>query len=257
MMKKLFLNDKFILLLIILYSIIVFISGFNIDEIYVNILTVIDYIITILFVIEAYIKIKEFSFKIYFSSNWNKFDFIVVLLSIPSLFLFFNDNIDISFLLTFRILRTFKSFRFLKFIPGIDQLIHGIGRAMKASILVLVGFSIYIFIISIFSFYLFKNISIEYFGDPLLSMYSIFKIFTMEGWFEIPEMLSKNLTEIQSFFTYCYFIFILLTGGIFGLSLVNSIFVDAMLSDNNDELERKIDILTNKINNFIDENTTF
>ena len=32
---------------------------------------------------------------------------------------------------------------------------------------------------------------------------------------------------------------ILITGGIFGLSLVNSIFVDAMVADNNDEIEKK------------------
>jgi len=44
-----------------------------------------------------------------------------------------------------------------------------------------------------------------------------------------------------------YFIFVVLTGGIFGLSLVNSIFVDSMVSDNNDELEKKIDSLDSKI----------
>lgn len=43
-------------------------------------------------------------------------------------------------------------------------------------------------------------------------------------------------------------------GGIIGLSLVNSVFVDAMVSDNNDELNKeverlhkKIDVLTEKI----------
>jgi voltage-gated sodium channel len=32
------------------------------------------------------------------------------------------------------------------------------------------------------------------------------------------------------------------------LSIVNSIFVDAMVSDNNDELEKKIDSIDSKIN---------
>jgi voltage-gated sodium channel len=54
--------------------------------------------------------------------------------------------------------------------------------------------------------------------------------------------------------TKIYFVLILLTGGIFGLSLVNSIFVDAMVSDNNDELENKIDSLEKKIDNLIDNN---
>jgi voltage-gated sodium channel len=54
-----------------------------------------------------------------------------------------------------------------------------------------------------------------------------------------------------------YFAILLLGGGILGLSLVNSIFVDAMVSDNTDELEKqvsqlseKIDILTQKIDDF-------
>jgi voltage-gated sodium channel len=52
---------------------------------------------------------------------------------------------------------------------------------------------------------------------------------------------------LASFFTYIYFIFVVLSGGILGLSLVNSIFVDAMVSDNNDELEKKIERLELKI----------
>ena len=53
-----------------------------------------------------------------------------------------------------------------------------------------------------------------------------------------------------------YFVLILILGGIIGLSLVNSIFVDAMVSDNNDELEdevkklnEKIDLLTEELRN--------
>lgn len=46
---------------------------------------------------------------------------------------------------------------------------------------------------------------------------------------------------------------ILITGGIFGLSLVNSIFVDAMVQDNNDELEKKVDLLNKKIDRLLDD----
>lgn len=38
-----------------------------------------------------------------------------------------------------------------------------------------------------------------------------------------------------------YFCLILILGCIIGMSLLNSIFVDAMVSDNNDSLEEKID----------------
>lgn len=148
-------------------------------------------------------------------------------------------------------MRVFKSFRFLKFIPGIEHLIKGIQRALKASIIVLIGFVIYIFVIGIFSFYLFKEVSPEYFGNPLISLYSIFKIFTVEGWYEIPEQLTLSLSSTMSFFMYMYFIFVVISGGILGLSLVNSIFVDAMVSDNNDELEKKIELIDKKIDKLL------
>ena len=253
MIKKLFLNEKIILILILLNSVTIFVSGFEIAPNNRFILSLTDNLITGLFIAEIIVKFQEFGIKNYFKSIWNKFDFILVALSFPTLIAFIG-NLEItsfSFLLVFRVMRVFKSFRFLKFIPGIEHLVKGIRRALKASVVVLIGFVIYIFIIGIFSFYLFKEISPEYFGNPLKSLYSIFKIFTVEGWYEIPEQLTGGLSATTSFFTYMYFIFVVTSGGIFGLSLVNSIFVDAMVSDNNDELENKIDLLDQKIDKLL------
>jgi voltage-gated sodium channel len=243
-------------MLILLNAVLIFISGFEQSETNRIILKILDNTITGLFIVELIVKFREYGLKKYFSSNWNKFDFLLIALSVPA-FISFILNVEttsVSFLLVFRVMRVFKSFRFLKFIPGIEDLIKGIHRALKASVIVLIGFAIYIFIIGIFSFYLFKSSAPEYFSNPMTSLYSIFKIFTVEGWFEIPEKITKGYSEIASFFTYFYFIFILLTGGIFGLSLVNSIFVDAMVSDNNDELEKKIDNLDKKITELITKN---
>ncbi len=256
MIKKLLLNDKFILILILLNAVTIFISGFEISPDNRFILLLVDNLVTGLFIAELIVKFGEFGIKGYFKSNWRKFDFVLISLSIPSL-ISFVGNIEItsfSFLLVFRVMRIFKTFRFLKFIPGIDHLIKGIGRALKASIVVLIGFTVYIFIIGIFSFYLFKDVSPVYFGNPLNSLYSIFKIFTIEGWYEIPEQIAQSLSSTTSVFTYIYFIFVVISGGIFGLSLVNSIFVDAMVSDNNDELEKKIDILNKKIDELLIKN---
>jgi voltage-gated sodium channel len=253
MFKRLFLNDKFILILILLNAVTIFLSGFEMSFSNKYLLSLTDNLITALFIVELVVKFRELGIRNYFKSNWNKFDFILIALSFPTLFAFIT-NLEItsfSFVLVFRVMRVFKSFRFLKFIPGIEHLVKGIQRALKASIIVIIGFAVYIFIIGIFSFYMFKEISPEYFGNPINSLYSIFKIFTVEGWYEIPEQLTASLSSTLSFFTYLYFIFVVITGGIFGLSLVNSIFVDAMVSDNNDNLEKKIDELNNKIDRLI------
>ena len=249
MLRKLFLNDKFILWLILINSAILFLGGYYSSEKHKLILSLMDNLITALFILELAIKFKEFGIKCYFNSNWNKLDFILIIISIPALisFIFSLNVLDFSFLLVFRIMRVFKAFRFFKFIPNVGELVAGVQRALKSSVFILIGFFIYIFIIGTLSFYLFNGSNSEYYSNPMISLYSTFKIFTIEGWFEIPEQITINYGKVGSFFTYLYFIFVVLTGGIFGLSLVNSIFVDSMVSDNNDELEIKIDELNSKV----------
>lgn len=253
MIKKLFLKDSFILGLIVINSCILFIGGYSLSPNSNLVLSIIDHTITFLFIIEMVIKYNEYGFKNYCKSSWNKLDFVLVILSTPSLitFLLNIDIIDFSFLLVFRIFRVFKAFRFIKFIPNIGELLNGVQRALKASVFVLIGFIIYIYIIAILSFYLYQNSTADYFSTPLIALYSTFKLFTIEGWYEIPEQITLGYTNIATFFSYIYFIFIVMTGGIFGLSLVNSIFVDSMMSDNNDDLETKIDNLDSKISELI------
>jgi voltage-gated sodium channel len=249
MIKKIFLSDNFILGLIALNTLIIFLGGYSFSQHNSFLIALADSIITGLFIIELIVKLNSYGFRGYYSSYWNKLDFVLIIISVPSFILFiFNFNIiDLSFLLVFRVLRVFKLMRFLKFIPNINQLIDGLHRALKTSVFVLIGFVAYIFIIGNLSFHLFNHSGSEYFSNPLISLYSTFKIFTIEGWFEIPEQVIENFNNVTSFFIYLYFIIIVLTGGIFGLSLVNSIFVDAMVSDNNDDLEKKIDNLEIKV----------
>ncbi|WP_319502147.1 ion transporter [uncultured Draconibacterium sp.] len=253
MIKKLFLNDRFILLLIVINTVVLIIAGYSLPGHLHTLISILDNAVTVLFIVELLIKVNEFGFKSYLKSNWNKLDFVLVLLALPALFtmVFGVQLFDVSYLLVFRILRVFKVFRFFKFIPNVGELVNGIQRALKASVFVFAGFVIYILIIGIFSFYLFKDAHSGYFEDPLMSLYSIFKIFTVEGWSEIPEKVVEGYSAVSMSLTYLYFIFVVLSGGIFGLSLVNSIFVDSMVSDNNDDLEKKVDDLNSKVSEIL------
>lgn len=251
--KKLFLKDKFILALILINAVILFLGGYLTTDSQKLAFVVADNTLTSLFIIELIIKFNEFGIKGYFKSGWNRLDFILIIVSVPALISFvLNIQVfDVSFLLVFRIFRVFKAFRFFKFIPNVGKLMADVKRALSTSLFILTGFIIYIFIIGTLSFYLFQNNKTEFFTTPLMSLYSTFKIFTIEGWYEIPEQISASYSSLATFFTYLYFIFVVVTGGIIGLSLVNSIFVDSMLSDNTDDIENKIDILDNKLNELI------
>ena len=251
--KKLFLNERFIFLIILLNSAIIFVEGFSFDVAKKFWFDLLDHGFTSIFIVELLVKLNEYGIKGYFKSNWNKFDFILValaLLSIASLFLE-ASVLKLDFLLAFRTMRVFKFFRFIRFIPKIDKVIDGVLRASKASIIIIVAFLIFNFIISVVSCFLFRNIAPEYFSNPLVSFYSIFKVFTIEGWYEIPDEMTVDSSPVMAFLIRVFFIIILFFGGIFGLSLVNSIFVDAMVSDNNVDLENEIKTLHTKIDKLI------
>ena len=251
--KRLFLKDRFILGLIFINALILFLGGYLTTDFQRLAFVVADNVLTTLFIIELVIKFNEYGVRNYFSSGWNRLDFILIIVSVPALISFvFNIQIfDVSFLLVFRIFRVFKAFRFFKFIPNVGKLLTDVKRALNTSLFILTGFTIYIFIVGTLSFYLFQNTNSDYFSSPLMSLFSIFKIFSIDGWSEIPEQVSANYSSIVTFFTYLYFVFVVISGGIVGLSLVNSIFVDSMLSDNTDDIENKIDTLDNKINELI------
>lgn len=237
--KKLFLEDHIILWLIAANALLIFIAE-SIPGI--DWMDYLENLFTIVFIIEAIVKIRHWGLKRYFSDGWNRFDFIVVLLSLPSLgTLFFASHlIQGNIFLSLRIFRVFKTFRLFKFLPDADNFVVSIKRALKASYIVLLGFFIMIFIVSIISTSMYKNIAPEYFDNPITSFYTIFQVFSVEGWYEIPNFIAERSSGTIAFLTKFYFSVLLFVGGIIGFSLVNSIFVDAMVSDNNDDLEEEV-----------------
>lgn len=253
--KNLLLNDKTIIGLILLNAFIIFLKGFEISFRLDYALLQLDNIITVIFVFELYIKIKIEGFRNFSKSRWNIFEAILIISAFPTLLVWILNlsMLQLDFLLVFRILRIFKLFRLIRYVPNIDGLISGVKRALRASLVVLLGFFIFIFIFSMLSHQLFKEITPELFGSPLDAVYVVFQVFTVEGWNEIPIIISENSSPLTSSLVKFYFSAILLTGGILGLSIMNSIFVDAMTSDNNDELEKKIVRLESKIDALINQ----
>ena len=102
---------------------------------------------------------------------------------------------------------------------------------------------------------LFRDIDPEHFDNPAVAAYSIFKVFTIEGWYEIPEGLEESARsngKVEDLRTFSiavrvFFIAAVFVGGILGLSLANAVFVDEMIMDNTVELEQKVDELTREV----------
>jgi voltage-gated sodium channel len=220
----------------------------------------IDYVCVIFFLAEALIKISGEGWSRYWANGWNKFDFTVVVLSLPALLGPFLDVSQFAFVLILRLGRLFRLFRVLRFIPNLDHLVTGVRRALRASIGVFLALVLINLILAVMATLLFRDLDPEHFGDPISSGYSIFQVFTVEGWNDIAERIEERAESNSSVNanllvagTRAFFVAAVLIGGILGLSLANAVFVDEMMMDNTEALERKVDSLTEEIRRLRDD----
>ena len=247
-LHKLFLNDRFILSVILLNSCIIYAQVAGYEPTYI---TVLDMLCTFIFLFEMIAKHRELGFRGYWRDGWNKLDGTLVILSLPSVVALFipNGMASLSILLIFRLLRVLRFFRVLHFFPNFSKVVQGFRNAMRESYAILLSFLVIIVIFGLINCSLFREADPEHFQTPLRSIYAVFQICTVEGWYEIPNTVASyyGASTVAAEFVRIYFCFLLIIGGIIGMSFINSIFVDAMVADNNDEVLSKLDTMQQSI----------
>lgn len=252
MLNRIFLKERNVLFAIVVNTIVIFIMyfpRFRGDLVF----EWIDHFFILFFLLEAIVKIRHLGKKGYFASSWNIFDFILVIGSLPSLLMAFFPAWDTSLIIILRIFRLVRIMRFIRFVPDVAKVVKGLGRAMKASVFVFIALLILDLLLAVITCHFYGNLLPEYFGDPLISAYSVFQLFTIEGWNEIPALIAVKMDNpLLAGLTRFYFALVVFTGGIMGMSLANAVFVDEMTMDNNQELEDKIDVLEAKIDRLLE-----
>ena len=153
--------------------------------------SVVDYACVVLFLAEAAIKIG-LERRRYFASAWNRFDFAVVVLSLPVLLSPWIDLQAFAAVLLLRLGRLFRLFHLFHFIPNVDRMMSGVRRSLRASVGVLIALCILLFILSLGAHFLFGQFAPEHFGDPFIAIYSVFRVFTVEGWYELPDAIAQS-----------------------------------------------------------------
>ncbi len=120
-----------------LNALILFLDAFpELHQRYGQRLEAVDYFCITYFLFEALIKIGVLGFPEYWRNHWNKFDFCVVLASLPLLlnpFIDFNTN-AFAVITLLRLGRFLRFIRVMRFIPNSDHIWRGIVRALKASV---------------------------------------------------------------------------------------------------------------------------
>lgn len=255
-------NERTILGVILLNAFVLFLDAFGVLHDRAGwLLGWVDVACVGYFVIEAILKMRYQGLRRYFTEGWDLFDFSIVLFSLPSLF----SGAPALFTLL-RLLRLLRFLRLLEFIPNIHRLLQGGKRALKASIGIFILVFCYLFIFGLSAHYMFgaQTMTGEHgsqvllypeFSDPLISMYTMFKIFTIEGWYEMSDRIAEHSTGVKAHLIRLYFICAVSFGGIVILSLLNAVFVDEMshdialrTEDEVEEISEDVDAIDVKLN---------
>lgn len=253
---NLWIAEKTVVLFIIINAIALFLDSFpSLNSATHGILTTVDEGCTFFFLVEIFFKVYAMgSFRAYWRDNWNRFDFIVVILSLPSLVIFFFDFKALSAFLVLRLSRLFKFFRLLRFTPHGMMIWEGIIRSLKASVSIFLALFLLNFLFAMGATILFGELVPEYFGNPIISAYSMFKVFTIEGWYDVPDMIyERSGYAAWGISIRIYYMVAVMIGGILGLSLANAVFVDEMTADNTNQVENMVENLAQEFHQFKEE----
>ena len=195
------------------------ITTYDLSSFTKNIINMLDYFITIFFLVEILIRfIGEPNKKNFFKSGWNIFDTLIVLISlipIPS---------SSSYLLL-RLLRVFRVLRIISIIPElkliIEALIGSVKRVFYVSLLLFIILYIYATIGSI----LFSNDIPHRWNDLGVSMITLFQVLTLSSW----EQVMLPLQEVY-WWAWIYFFSFIIICGITMLNLLIAVLVDVVIN---------------------------
>ncbi|MFN3197354.1 MAG: ion transporter [Bradymonadia bacterium] len=247
--SDLLIAERTVIFAILLNALTMFVAGFYSEgSPAARALDFVDVACIVYFLVEAILKIRRFTFAGYWASGLNRIDFAVLLVSMPGIVVPMAELEGLSVVLLLRMSRLVRMVRLLRFVPDLDRLLAGIRRALRASVGVFLAMSVLLFMLGMGAHHLFRDFAPEHFGDPLISLYSIFKVLTIEGWHEIPDLIASRADHvIWGTLARVYFSVAVALVGLLGLSLANAVFVDEMLADNHSDLEAKVDALTVEI----------
>jgi voltage-gated sodium channel len=195
------------------------INTYELGEFTRSVISILDYSITIFFVIELLIRFIGEPKKInFFKSGWNLFDTFIVLISLIPI------SNSSSFLLL-RLLRVFRVLRIISIIPElkliIEALLGSIKRVFYVSLLLFIILYIYATIGSI----LFSSDIPQRWNEVGISMITLFQVLTLSSW----EQVMLPLQDVY-WWAWIYFFSFIIICGITMLNLLIAILVDVVIN---------------------------
>ncbi len=166
---------------------------------------VLDYFVTIYFLIEIAIKMAaEENISDFFKSGWNIFDFIIVVITLIPL-----ENSTMAAVA--RLLRIFRVLRLITARPGLRRIIDMLMGAIPSIVDIVILMFIIFYIYAILGNFLFAGAESHLWDNFLVAMLTLFRILTFEDWtdvmYEGMEMYSWSWVYFVSFVIIAAFVF--------------------------------------------------
>jgi voltage-gated sodium channel len=192
--------QSFVIGVIIFSALMIGVETYAIPPWSIKLITALDWFVTVFFLVEILIRlISSKNIKEFLKDPWNVFDSLIVITSLIPF-----DGSETALL--GRLLRIFRVLRLISFIPELRILLNAfftaIPRMGYVSLLMFIIFYIYAAIGAI----LFSDINSELWGNITISMLTLFRIATFEGWTEV--MYETMKVYPLSWTYYLTFIFI-------------------------------------------------
>jgi voltage-gated sodium channel len=172
---------------------------------YGNILYILDWFVTVYFLIEITIKMAaEEKIGNFFKNGWNVFDFVIVAVTLIPL-----DNS--SFAAIARLLRVFRVLRLFTARPELKRIIDMLIKAIPSIVDIVILMFIIFYIYAIIGSFIFSQMPSGLWKDFLTAMLTLFRILTFEDWtdvmYEAMEVYPWSWVYFVSFVIIAAFVF--------------------------------------------------
>lgn len=190
-------------------------------EPYQDLLSYLDLLISIIFLVEIVIRyIAEGDFRRFIRDPWNLFDTIIVIGSLIPL-----ESSNLVFV--GRLLRIFRVLRLISFIPELRLLLNALFKSLpRLGYLVLLMF-IFFYIYGAIGSTLFGAINPFLWGDISKSMLTLFRVMTFEDWTDV-------MYEVMELYplSWIYFLTSIFFSAFAFLNMLIAIVVDVVNKEN-------------------------
>ncbi len=219
--------ELFVIGVIIFSALVIGIKTYEIPASMLQLVVVLDWLITLVFLLEITIRyLGEENKRQFFTIPWNIFDTLIVIVSLVPI-----ENSEMA--LVGRLVRIFRVLRMVSIIPELRMLLNSLVKALPqlgyVMLLMFIIFYIYAAIGSTF----FASINPVLWDDISVSLLTLFRVMTFEDW---TDVMYETMAEYPLSWIY-YLTFIFFTAFAF-LNMVIGIVVNVLEEEHLREREK-------------------